>query len=193
MQWLRNTFSYQTRILLGYFILLAIFLTGYIWYTSSQSTNTDATNDTWSAPKEVAKASLSVKDMVVAINTYREVAGIAPLRETAELDALASAKCQDMIDQHYFSHINPQGQRGVDVAHNSLPNATLIDESIINWNFKSSQEVIDRWYNETGTSETGHRKAILNGQYKFTGLAFCTSKDGDPKDRSYEVVKYSTD
>ena len=43
------------------------------------------------------------------VNRLRAEAGLAPLAETATLDAVAADRCADMVTRQYFSHTTPDG------------------------------------------------------------------------------------
>jgi uncharacterized protein YkwD len=41
------------------------------------------------------------------MNAQRVASGLAPMRANATLVTIASVRAQDMVDHHYFAHVNP--------------------------------------------------------------------------------------
>lgn len=143
------------------------------------------------APKPVV---LSVQNMISIVNDYRAKAGLAPLKESVALDTTSAQKCQQMLNDKLFGHEDKSGvHNGLAYLHNITPKSLYRGENLLNWDVKSDQDVIDRWYNETGhedDGETGHRDNILSPNYKVTGLSYCTTKTANPSDTWYMIVEH---
>ena len=107
------------------------------------------------------------------VNKERTQRGIAPLVRVPEIDNNARLKVEDMIKNDYYAHINPKtGQSLMDRtyrdkycnAYGENINAgdywTTLDKDMSEVEVKSWMESTD-----------GHREAILNPKYKYSGIA----------------------
>jgi uncharacterized protein YkwD len=141
------------------------------------------------------KVTLSVPDMLAAVNRYRAKAGVNPLVLNDALNQSAIDKCKDMQSgpvapngshYSYFAHDNPQtGMHGYTYAERSFPGAHGYAENLIIHEFKDSQTPIDMWY-----AHEGHRVNMLNPDYVYTGIAYCNANTYDDYSGTFYVVQH---
>lgn len=107
------------------------------------------------------------------VNKERAQRGIAPLVRVPEIDNDARLKVEDMIKNDYYAHKNPKtGQFLMDNTYsdkhckeygenlNAGDYWTTLDKDM-------SKVKVDHWMESTA----GHREAILNPKYKYSGIA----------------------
>ena len=107
------------------------------------------------------------------VNKERTQRGIAPLVRVPEIDNNARLKVEDMIKNDYYAHKNPKtGQMLIDRTYrdnycneygenlNAGDYWTTLDKDM-------SKVKVDSWMSSTD----GHREAILNPKYKYSGIA----------------------
>lgn len=107
------------------------------------------------------------------VNKERTQRGIAPLVRVPEIDNDARLKVEDMIKNDYYAHKNPKtGQIIIDRTYrdkycndysenlNAGDYWTTLDKDM-------SKVEVDSWMSSTA----GHREAILNPKYKYSGIA----------------------
>lgn len=113
---------------------------------------------------QVAQAA-SPSQMVVATNKERAKAGLPALKSNPQLARAAQMKANDMAKKGYFSHTSPSG----------LSPKSLLSYVKYLWrayaeniavSTKSTQNFVANWM-----QSPGHRKNILNPQYKEIGIA----------------------
>ena len=108
------------------------------------------------------------------INQQRVANGDAPLTVDPELTAIARARSQDQVAQHYFSHTNPEGQTVFD----------LLDKANIPWtdageNLADSQGVDPVQAAIDGFSKSAaHRANMLSPNFTRVGVGAAESADG---------------
>lgn len=107
------------------------------------------------------------------VNKERTQRGIAPLVRVPEIENNARLKVEDMIKNDYYAHKNPKtGQMLIDRTYrdnycneygenlNAGDYWTTLDKDM-------SKVKVDSWMSSTD----GHREAILNPKYKYSGIA----------------------
>ena len=108
------------------------------------------------------------------VNKERTQRGIAPLVRVPEIDNNARLKVEDMIKNDYYAHKNPKTGRG-------LIDQTYVDNHCkeygenINqdeyWTTRPEDHPAEDHVKEWMESTDGHREAILNPKYKYSGIA----------------------
>lgn len=121
-----------------------------------------------------AASSLSaMEDEVLRlVNEERAKVGAAPLKRASDLDALARAHSQDMINRHFFDHNNPDGQSPFDRMRAAGISYRAAAENIA-YGQRNAQAVMDAWMNSSG-----HRKNILNATYTEIGIGAVKNSGG---------------
>lgn len=107
------------------------------------------------------------------VNKERTQRGIAPLVRVPEIDNITRLKVEDMIKNNYYAHRNPKtGRMLIDRTYrdkhckeygenlNGGDYWTTLDKDM-------SKVKVDHWMESTA----GHREAILNPKFKYSGIA----------------------
>ncbi len=126
------------------------------------------------AEKEAAKAFLTKSGVIEWTNSQREKYGLPPLKESAELDASAAIKIEDMFQKQYFAHNSPTGEGVGDLAEHAGYEFIAIGENLALGNFENDEVLIQAWMDSPG-----HRENILSSKYQEIGVAVlkCTFED----------------
>jgi uncharacterized protein YkwD len=121
------------------------------------------------------------KTVIADLNARRVAAGEGQLVADAELDAVALARADDMIERHYFAHVGPDGKTAFDRLNSDGYRFTLAGENIA-------------WGTTLAVAEDGlwnsppHRENILEPRYRRIGVAVI---DDAPNDRVFVVELFS--
>lgn len=139
--------------------------------------------------EEEAKIPVATKqELLDEVNRRRSEAGVAPLEYSPELEASAQQKCEDMVNRHYYDHIDPDGKQGYEIAMEKLGREGYFSENL-NSRLElddSAQNVFDSWW-----TSTPHREAALDPRYILTGFGVCGDLEpSSKKDRTYFVEHF---
>ena len=128
---------------------------------ASQNVSPSESENSSSENSEIDPAAASLEQEIFdLINEEREAEGLPALTRNSKADWVARAHSQDMLDQNYFDHINPNGDS---------PGQRLIDGGIP-W-FAYGENIAWSKGSETGLAElivlkwmesSGHRANILD-------------------------------
>ena len=102
------------------------------------------------------------------INAKRAEAGLSPLKIDSELQNVARAKAQDMVDNNYFSHTSPTYGSPFDMMKSFGIKYKAAGENIAG--NSSNSGAVNAWMNSEG-----HRANILSNNYNYTGLGVVNS------------------
>ena len=102
------------------------------------------------------------------INAQRTSAGLAALKVDSELQKVARAKAQDMVDKNYFSHTSPTYGSPFDMMKSFGITYKAAGENIAG--NSSNSGAVKAWMNSEG-----HKANILSNNYNYTGLAVVSS------------------
>lgn len=123
--------------------------------------------------KEQQRSVDSVEKQVIDLtNEERAKNGLAPLAYNNELCNVARAKCQDMIDNHYFDHHSPTYGSPFDMMKSFNIDYSAAGENIAKGQ-RNAHEVVTGWMNSEG-----HRKNILNSNYNQIGVGCVKDSQG---------------
>ncbi len=117
------------------------------------------------------------EEILASVNRLRSDNGVAPLEISSALNEGAEAKCQDMVSNRYFEHVNPTtGKEGYEYVFDKVgeENAVYASENLAKGLFSSNEDLIDTWLNSPD-----HKEAMLDGKYTQTGIATCIAFDSD--------------
>jgi uncharacterized protein YkwD len=114
---------------------------------------------------------INATDLLIATNTIRAENGITKLQPHTLLSASATAKCNDMAERNYWSHIDPDGREPWYFIDKTGYKKLAAGENLA-FGFKNSKAIIDGWMNSPE-----HKAAILNATYQDIGFGICSSKD----------------
>ena len=123
------------------------------------------------APAPQPVASSSYQDQVVAlVNQDRAANGLGPVTATAELNAAAQARANEIVS--YFSHTRPNGSSCFTIFREYGVNYGSAGENIAAGQ-RSPEAVENSWMNSSG-----HRANILNGSYAHIGVGYVNVGSG---------------
>ncbi len=114
--------------------------------------------------------------MLKLINQERLIRKSNTLKLDGDLSSLAQFRADDMCNQNYFSHVDPEGKKAADyrVIHNVQ---TAIGENI-------AKDSSLRAAHESLMRSPAHRKLIIDESFTRVGLGFCT----DPNNSDAYVI-----
>ena len=98
------------------------------------------------------------------MNQKRTEAGLKPLTMDNTLLCVARYKSNHMIQNNYFSHINPDGTKWTDWLKALGYRYTATAENIA-YNSYDPVELFNQWWNSTG-----HRENMMNPSYTKVGI-----------------------
>ena len=105
------------------------------------------------------------------LNADRAANGLAPLRLNSQLVGLAEYYAQDMINRHFFSHNNPEGQTPFDRMRQRGISFGYAGENLaINSSVSAAEQAF--------MNSAGHRANILNSHYTQVGVGVRHSSQG---------------
>lgn len=137
-----------------------IYPTGGVTETNKPTTNTGTQNNNGLTADEQETFDL--------INAKRTAAGLQPLKIDQEVQNVARAKAQDMVNNNYFSHTSPTYGSPFDMLKNYGIKYKTAGENIAG--NSSNQGAVNAWMNSEG-----HKANILNSNYNYTGLGVVSS------------------
>jgi uncharacterized protein YkwD len=106
--------------------------------------------------------------MVAALNADRTALGLVPVRVDARLMAIARARSEDMVANHYFSHVQPDGRNVFDiVTANGIAWYGLGE--IIAMNSYGLDASVNR-ANLDWLNSPGHKAIIVSTSYNYVGV-----------------------
>ena len=110
------------------------------------------------------------------VNQQRVNNGLAALTMNEEVRAVARSHSQDMVDRHFFSHTNPDGDSPFDRLADAGITYSWAGENIaMNQGYSNPAETAVTGWMES----TGHRENILRSQFTQTGMGVAESTDGE--------------
>jgi uncharacterized protein YkwD len=98
------------------------------------------------------------------MNQKRVEAGLQPLTSDNKLVEVARYKSNDMIQNNFFSHTNPDGTKWTNWLHTLGYEYTLSGENIA-YNTSDAVELFNQWWNSPG-----HRANMMNSAYNKVGI-----------------------
>lgn len=135
------------------------------------NTNPEIENPNLIYPNQKIKVPLKSKEetttetqILSLVNNERSKVGIKPLVLNWELSRVAKIKCQDMINNNYFSHQSPTYGSPFDMMKKFGISYRSAGENIAAGQ-KTPQEVMNAWMNSSG-----HRANILSSNYSELGV-----------------------
>lgn len=120
------------------------------------------------APVSAAAVTAAESSMVSALNVDRTAAGLVPVRIDPRLMAIARARSADMVENAYFSHVQPDGRNVFDILtaqHISWSNAG----EIIAAN-SYPMDVTVSTANRQWMNSAGHHAIIVSTNLNYVGV-----------------------
>ena len=137
-----------------------IYPTGGVTETTNPSNNNETQNNNELTADEQETFNL--------INAQRTAAGLQPLQIDSEVQNVARAKAQDMVNNNYFSHTSPTYGSPFYMLKNYGVKYKAAGENIAG--NSSNQGAVTAWMNSEG-----HKANILSNNYNYTGLGVVSS------------------
>jgi uncharacterized protein YkwD len=142
--------------------------------TATTGSTTDTSTGTISVdvqglPKLPANYSINVQanaeqKILELMNAKRTEAGLKPLTLDNTLIKVARYKSNDMIQNNFFDHTNPDGTKWTDWLHALGYQYTSAGENIA-YNTYDAVELFNQWWNSPG-----HRANMMNSSYTKVGI-----------------------
>lgn len=114
-----------------------------------------------------------VNQVLKLVNQERSHAGLAPLNLNSQLTAAAQGHSQDMADHNFMSHNGSDGSSPFDRIKRAGYRFSFAGENVAAGQ-STPQAVMSTWMNETPPND-GHRKNILNPNYRDLGIGYAFS------------------
>ena len=112
-----------------------------------------------------------IQSLWTLTNDNRVAAGLTPLRLDSGLNKSAQARCGDMVERHYWSHVDPDGQKAWGVIANYYESYVTAGENLT-LGYVTSEAVVSGWM-----SSPTHKANILNDAFADVGFGICYAKD----------------
>ena len=109
------------------------------------------------------------------VNDAREQRHLIPLERRADLDAVALAHSQDMVDRHYMAHESPEGKNALDRLDRAhVTGFSLAAENLgITDRPDPNREILRAWI----ASEV-HRTNLFSPPFNATGIGIARAPNG---------------
>lgn len=130
-------------------------------------------------PEIASLSTISANALLQSTNAARVETGLPPLQDHPLLRRSAQLKAQDMIAGDYFEHTSPAGRTPWKWFDDAGYTYVYAGENLA-IDFTASEPIHTAWMRSPG-----HRKNILNGQYRNIGIAVVT---GEYEGRTTTVV-----
>ncbi len=125
--------------------------------------------------KKTTKYTVNAKLNFHLTNGLRAINGVSVLKYSSDAAAVAAAHSTDMAKRNFFNHENPDGERvGARLTAGGVE-WTACGENIVA-GYYDPYAISNGWYNSEG-----HRKNILNSNYKYLGVGFAYNESADYK------------
>lgn len=111
--------------------------------------------------------------LLAEVNQYRRTNKVPELIETSELQKIAQAKCNDMIERKYFGHQTPEGKyvwEIVDLEYNTAGENLAVG-------YENADDVVKAW-----SESEYHNRNLLDPAFTEVGHAICF-------DTNYKIVQ----
>lgn len=125
-------------------------------------------------------------EMLARVNAERKKAGAPPLRSNSRLDLAAQRHAEDMLARSYFAHGSPEKKTVRERATAADYDWRLIGENIAEGQL-SIDEVMETWMNSPG-----HRKNILNPDFRELGVGLALGRSGGGRHRILWAQAFGT-
>jgi len=116
--------------------------------------------------RQTRAENLDIKEIIRWTNYYRQQNGVASFSENSLLNSAAGTKTEDMFANQYFEHTSPTGKTASDIVSEVGYNYKFVGENLALGDFQNEKDLVDAWM-----GSEGHRKNILNPDYKEIGVA----------------------
>ena len=120
----------------------------------------------------VVEPPATVESLLAAVNAERAKVGAPALVIDERLNQSAQAKADDMRARNYRAHIDPDGKRGVDIAHEYAPDicVTHVGENLVWGETETPQELMTSSAMYSWKNSKKHYEAMIDTGYIYTGF-----------------------
>lgn len=110
------------------------------------------------------------EEVLRLVNEEREKAGVSPLKLDSELTKAAQNRAKEITE--VYDHTRPNGESFRSILDEMGINSSYAGENIMSGTVKTSEGVMSVWM-----GSEGHKKNILNPNYKYLGVGCVNSSD----------------
>jgi uncharacterized protein YkwD len=121
------------------------------------------------AADDTAAVSAAEVGMVSALNADRAAKGLVAVRLDPRLMAIARARSADMVANHYFSHVQPDGRNVFDILNASGIGWFGAGEIIASNNYPTLNDSLAT-ANRQWLASSGHYAIIISTSYNYVGV-----------------------
>lgn len=114
--------------------------------------------------------------LATELNNARVQNGLRPATRSAGLDQVANARCQDMVNRHYFSHTTPSGSTVLNALQSRGIRFLKVGEVLAGNEYSADQSASGAARDLLNSPE--HRAIILDPSYTQFGVGEATNSDG---------------
>jgi uncharacterized protein YkwD len=137
----------------------------------SPKTNSGSSSGTTGTSTATTSVSAAEQQAVQLMNADRKANGLADLKVSSALTAVARSHSQDMVTRSFFSHTNPDGKTVTDRLKAAGISYTAAGENIAE---NTSVEAAETAF----MNSSGHRANILNSNYTTVGIGVAYDSQG---------------
>lgn len=103
------------------------------------------------------------------VNDERQKAGVGRLSLNPKAVKAAESKCQDMVANDYYEHVNPKtGVHGYQYTIDAIPTGTYFNENLTQGTVETNALVVKSW-----VDSPDHKATMLEPKFTDTGVAVC--------------------
>ena len=117
------------------------------------------------APTDLSAGTLTRSGIIADTNAERTSRSLSALTESAQLDASAQAKADDILARQYFEHVAPDGTTVSMLVTDQGYAYIRIGENLALGDFSGDQDVVTAWMNSPE-----HRANMLFPEYRNIGV-----------------------
>ncbi len=138
---------------------------------SPKTNNGSSSGTTGTSTTTTSDVSAAEQQAVQLMNADRRANGLADLKLSSALTAVARSHSQDMVTRSFFSHTNPDGKTVTDRLKAAGISYTAAGENIAE---NTSVEAAETAF----MNSSGHRANILNSNYTTVGIGVAYDSQG---------------
>ena len=138
---------------------------------SPKTNNGSSSGTTGTSTATTSDVSAAEQQAVQLMNADRRANGLADLKVSSALTAVARSHSQDMVTRSFFSHTNPDGKTVTDRLKAAGISYTAAGENIAE---NTSVEAAETAF----MNSSGHRANILNSNYTTVGIGVAYDSQG---------------
>ncbi len=109
---------------------------------------------------------LSKERVIKLTKLQRQIHNLTPLKENSKLDQSALIKAEDILENQYFAHSSPRGEKVSDLMEKVEYDYLILGENLAMGNFENEEKLVEAWM-----KSPLHRENILNPKYQEIGVA----------------------